>query len=542
MAISSLAPAAASAFANARQPDVFAFAGFELDLGTERLMKGGEALGLRRKPFLILSYLAQNPRRLVTREELVAAVWGNCAMCESLIRTHVRDLRRALGDGIVETVIGRGYRFDADVTHVGVWPQPSACDSERREQARAVGREAELGILRQALQHVGEHGPKAVFVPGAFGVGKTTLVDYFASEAAARTSVHVGRGACIESYGADHPYLSVLDALSALCRGPRGYRVIDVLAHYAPAWLAQIPGVVRGERLTELQRWSSGSTRARMLNELATALEVVSCDAPVLLVLEDLHWSDASTAELVAFLCQRRTPLRCLLLGTFRPAEMPRTHPLSRVVGELIAHGHATPLELGGFGAAGLDDYLVTRFPGHSFCPELTESLLHASAGNPLLVAALVNDLQDRGTISRHQGVWHLTTSVAEIDARKPESVLRLVDGQVDRLSELEQRVLEVGSAMGMTFTGNLIAHALDTSPETIDSCCETLAHKHGLVDVVGTETWADGSIQSRYRFRQSLIHAALLRRSPASAVRSWKRKIAEWLAVADTASSILPR
>jgi DNA-binding winged helix-turn-helix (wHTH) protein len=515
------------------------FAGFELDLGSERLMKGGEAVSLRRKPFLILSYLARNPRRVVTREELIAAVWGNSAMCESLIRTHVRDLRRALGGGIVDTVVGRGYRFDADVMLVGDWPPPSACRSQRREQTRAVGRDAELGILRRALERVDEDGPKAVFVPGAFGVGKTTLADHFASDAAARTLVHIGRGACIESYGTDHPYLSVLDALGALCRGPRAYRVIDVLAHYAPAWLAQLPGVVRGERLTELQRWSAGSTRAQMLNELGVALEVLSSEAPILLLLEDLHWADASTAEVLAFICQRRTPLRCLILGTFRPAEISRSHPLSRVVGELIAHGHAFPLELRGFDAASLDDYLVARFPGHSFSFELTDSLLRASGGNPLLIGALLDDLQDRAAIIRRQDGWHLVGGVAEIDACKPEGVLRLLDGQIDRLSELEQQVLEVGSATGMTFTGHLVAHALNAPAETVDACCETLAHKHGLLDVVGTEIWADGSTPCRYRFRQSLTHAALLRRSPASSVRSWKRKIAELLAPADRDRSV---
>ncbi|HTB73739.1 MAG TPA: AAA family ATPase, partial [Polyangiaceae bacterium] len=318
-----------------------------------------------------------------------------------------------------------------------------------------------------------------------------------------------------------------------LCRGPRGYRVVDVMTRYAPAWLAQIPGAVGGERLTELQRWSLGTTRAHMLSELAAALEVLSSDAPVILVLEDLHWADASTAELLAFLCQRRNLLRCLILGTFRSAEMLPTRPLSRVVSELMVHGLATSLELSGFDAAGLDDYIVTRFPGHSFCFELTNCLLRATGGNPLLVAALVNDLQDRGMISGCRGDWHLTTSVDEIDAHNPESVLRLVHGQIDRLSELEQRILEVGGATGTTFTGGLVAHAIDVDPEAIDSCCETLAHKHGLLEAVGTEMWADGSIQCRYRLRQSLFYAAVLGRSPAVAVRSWKRKIAERLASA---------
>jgi DNA-binding response OmpR family regulator len=91
------------------------FPPFRLDFVEERLWKGNLELQLRPKPFAILRYLAQNPRRLVTRAEIVDAVWGErVAMSESLVRTHVHDLRRAVGESVIETVVGRGYRFVAN--------------------------------------------------------------------------------------------------------------------------------------------------------------------------------------------------------------------------------------------------------------------------------------------------------------------------------------------------------------------------------------------------------------------------------------------
>src|ERR1700756_1878243 len=75
-------------------------------------------VSLRRKPFAILRYLVQNPQRLVTHAEIVEAVWGKVAMSESLLRTHVHDLRGVLGEGTVETVVGRGYRFIAEIKQV----------------------------------------------------------------------------------------------------------------------------------------------------------------------------------------------------------------------------------------------------------------------------------------------------------------------------------------------------------------------------------------------------------------------------------------
>jgi DNA-binding winged helix-turn-helix (wHTH) protein len=87
----------------------------QLDLREERIFKEGRELRLRSKPFSILRYLAGHPHRLVSRDELVEAVWGRVAMSESVLRTHLWELRRILGANIIETVAGRGYRFVADV-------------------------------------------------------------------------------------------------------------------------------------------------------------------------------------------------------------------------------------------------------------------------------------------------------------------------------------------------------------------------------------------------------------------------------------------
>ena len=97
---------------DSRGADVRLFPPFRLDVRDERLWKGSEELKLRRKPFAILRYLTANPQRLVTQEELVQDVWGKIAMSESLLRTHVAELRRVLGEDVIETVVGRGYRFE----------------------------------------------------------------------------------------------------------------------------------------------------------------------------------------------------------------------------------------------------------------------------------------------------------------------------------------------------------------------------------------------------------------------------------------------
>ena len=87
------------------------FPPYRIDLDEERLWKGDTQLTLRRKPFAILRHLIANPKKLVTHDDLLASVWGGTTVSESAVRSHLHELRSVLGDGVIETVIGRGYRL-----------------------------------------------------------------------------------------------------------------------------------------------------------------------------------------------------------------------------------------------------------------------------------------------------------------------------------------------------------------------------------------------------------------------------------------------
>ncbi len=122
-AANGLASGASSAEGSAgtgRVVTVLSFPPFRLDLDAERLWKDGQEVRLRRKPFAILRYLAKNPHRLITHAELVEAIWGKVATSESLLRTHLHDLRHVLGADAIETVLGRGYRFVADISELRI--------------------------------------------------------------------------------------------------------------------------------------------------------------------------------------------------------------------------------------------------------------------------------------------------------------------------------------------------------------------------------------------------------------------------------------
>ena len=139
-----------------------------------------------------------------------------------------------------------------------------------------MGRQAEVEALERWFQRAAQGARQLVFVSGEAGVGKTTVVDLWLARLDAGSEVRMARGQCVEHYGEGEPYLPVLEALGQLSRGPQPQEVLAVLRRYAPMWLVQLPGLLSETELERLQRQVQGVTAARMLRELAEALEVLS--------------------------------------------------------------------------------------------------------------------------------------------------------------------------------------------------------------------------------------------------------------------------
>ena len=115
---------------------------------------------------------------------------------------------------------------------------------------------------------------------------------------AAIGSATVARGQCLELSGASEAYLPFLDAFGRLLREPRHAALVALLRRYAPTWLRQMPSLVQPGERAALDEEVRGATRERMLREMAEAIEALSAEQPLVLVLEDLHWSDNSTVDL----------------------------------------------------------------------------------------------------------------------------------------------------------------------------------------------------------------------------------------------------
>lgn len=514
-------------------PGELAFGTFRIDLRLSQLFDGDRAVRLRPKTWAVLVYLANRAQLLLPRDEILDAVWPDVAVTPETLNKSIAELRSVLGDDsrtprYIETVHRRGFRFIAPLREAQAVPVASAVaamangeSGEVRETTPEyfVGRDAELRFLveRLALAQRGER--QLVFVTGEAGIGKTALIDAFLASRAVgeqRGPVWIGRAGCVEQHGPQEPYMPVLDALQRLVRPPNVERMIALLRRAAPLWLAQMPWLLGEAEAAALRESLQGTRPERMPRELAGLLETLTGETTLILVLEDLHWSDPATIDLLILLAQRREPARLLVIGSYRAADVAAREPvLGGTVRALRALGRCHELALVDLDEPAVRRYLDLRFYGHRFPPELAPRVHEHTDGQPLFVVALVNHLIGHGAILDTQPGWALSMPLYAIDFGVPEDVRRLLEGEFRDLSPSARRVLEAASAAGEHAVAAILAAALGWPVQEAEQVCETLARSQRFLRVAGAHEWPDGLRARRYAFTHALYRQVVYDETP---------------------------
>src|SRR5262245_52043031 len=526
------------------RPPTIDFPPFRLDLRAGKLCREGMHVPLRPKTFAVLEHLAQRPGELVTKQALLDAVWGDVAVSEDVVRLSVSELRTALGDEraaprFIETVPRRGYRFVA--RHGAVTQGPTvalAVEDARREEGAVVGRSRECSEIADWLR-VATSGRRQIgFVTGEAGIGKTTVVDTVLRDLR-RTfgaPLRIACGQCIEQYGGGEAYLPVLDALGALCRGADGLAVEASLRAHAPNWLIRelAPRVPRPDD----PAGSAASTAEHTLQQLATSVDALAADSPLVLVLEDMQWSDYSTLDLLSLLARRRESARLLVLCTLRPADaIVHGHPVASVKRELLRTGLCREILLEGLSAVDVATYLEGRFPGAELAEDIVSLVVERCEGNPFFMVALVDHLLEHGLLVRTGDRWDLHLE-AEARTVVPEGLRAVIEPRLERLAADEVRVLEVGSVAGPEFAAHAVARAASPGSdlgdvEYVERLCDALARRQEILRPAGESAWPDGSESGRYAFRHALYQHLTYRRLSSSIRRRLHQTIGEHLEAA---------
>ncbi|BCP04480.1 hypothetical protein MINTM019_19360 [Mycobacterium paraintracellulare] len=417
---------------------------------------------------------------------------GGQILCSGATAELVID---SLADDVVLTDLGmRQLRNLARPEHVFELrletaeqrPQPAAAETPMERPGLPavlvgpgpfVGRGRELEGLLSAWQGALTGGVRTVLIAGEPGVGKTRLAGEWSQRAYEMGAV-VLYGRCDEDLGA--PYQPFAEALRALvpCMGAgrlRGLRGIEALLPLVPGLADAVPD------LAPPAHADPDTERYALFDAAVALLEIASASAPVLLILDDLHWAAKPTLLLLRHLLRFGDHARVQIVGTYRSTDLDRSHPLAAMLADLHRDGTANRLNLGG-----LDEDDVTTYVTEAGYDdeELAHALASVTAGNPFFLIEALRHVDESG------GVWDQSTL--------PQGVREAVSRRLSRLPVETNKALAAAAVVGSRFSLELVEQVVGN--DLIDAFDE--ARNAGIViEEPG----------GNYRFNHALVRQSLL-------------------------------
>jgi class 3 adenylate cyclase/tetratricopeptide (TPR) repeat protein len=377
-----------------------------------------------------------------------------------------------------------------------------------------VGRGGELERLSGLWKEATAGERRVALLAGEPGIGKTRLATELAEMAQAAGAL-VLAGRCDEDLGVPfQPFVEALHHYVAHASEPRLGRYGGELTRLLPELAGMVPG------LAEPVRSDPETERYRLFDGVAAWLADVSAEAPVLLVLDDVHWAAKPTLLLLRHVLRSAAPLRLLVVATYRDSEVGRGHLLSEFFADLrrvegVERFPLTGLDQGGVAA------FIEAVAGHALLEEdegLPRAVWAETEGNPFFVAEVLRHLSETGGVEYRAGRWITTASVEDLGI--PEGVRDVVGRRLSRLSETANRALRVASVTGLEFEPAVIRSAADLGDDELYTSLEEAVAARLLTEVPGPVP--------RYRFAHALVRATLYDEVSAARRAALHQKVAE--------------
>jgi DNA-binding winged helix-turn-helix (wHTH) protein/tetratricopeptide (TPR) repeat protein len=492
-------PSAASTLATYR------FGEFELDLALYELRRRGRRVPIEPKALDLLAHLIDHRHRVVSKDELVAALWPREVVTEASLTYCVSSARQALGDdgsrqGIIATVRRRGYRFVAALSaaeRVSPATAPAAATPTTTGAAARsffVGREPVMATLHGALENALAGRGRIALLVGEPGIGKTRTAEELAAAAATRGAL-VLFGRCYEAAGAPaywpwmqvvRGYLAGREPEIALAAMQSGAADLAQLVPETRRWLSDPPADPAGD---------ASETRFRLFDSASAFLRRAAQTQPVVIVLDDLHWADPASLLLLQFVARELGAARLLVLGTYRDVRRSAAHPLGRCLSELTRLETCQCLELQGLASTDIARFIeaTTGIPPAS---ALVERVAEQTGGNPFFMTEYVRLLS--ATAARYSAADAVALAV-------PTTVREAVARHVQLLSRAGQALLPVAAVFGREFDLPALAHACARDArrpaQVLDGIDDAVAAR--LIEPVP-------GLPARYRFVHALVRETL--------------------------------
>ncbi|MBV8690673.1 MAG: AAA family ATPase, partial [Actinobacteria bacterium] len=265
-----------------------------------------------------------------------------------------------------------------------------------------------------------------------------------------------------------------------------------------------VMGSAPGEWLADGER-----SRARLFDEVDHALAQLATDAPVLLVLDDLHWADPATLRILRHLGRHADDTPVFVVGVYRDVEIDLRHPLHAVAADVHGSGRLTTVALGGLGAADVEELVcdLGARPLDDMGAALAARLHAMSGGNPTLVREMLRHLVGSGTVVIGSDGWQADgiDTIGGIDTL-PAGVQEIIERRLQRLSPETNRILTLASVVGHDFDLDVVEQVSDCAPGAVLEAVE-----EGVAARLISES--SGAF-ARYRFQHPLVHLTLFRRT----------------------------
>jgi DNA-binding winged helix-turn-helix (wHTH) protein len=431
------------------------FSHFRFDRGERKLWLGPDVVPLTRKAADLLAVLIQEAGATVSHQKILESVWPGTHVQQDNIKVLIHELRHALGDNpesprYVQSEAGRGYSFVAAVADA---PCPML-EGSGHSHTPSIARDYVMAAIDGALDAALNRREAAhLYFEGIAGSGKTTVCQEIYRRASRWPSVRVAYGRAHRT--STEPFPAIVALLERLvARFPR--EAAPVVERRAPTWFAHLQN-----RSTIVNQRPDTENAAKLAFELVDAFVEIGQHEPFVLILEDLHWTQMPSLDILSMLAAEAIPSRIVVVATYAPfASLPPGVPGSPSPPAPILRSHLAPVQLLPLPEATVWDYLERRFS--ALCADALAGPIHgASAGHAASVTRVADGLAAAGFVRHSTSGWSLNVPLKRLHGLIVERVGDAIRAALDGLGPEELRLLQGAASVGWKFDTDSVAHVL---------------------------------------------------------------------------------
>jgi predicted ATPase/DNA-binding winged helix-turn-helix (wHTH) protein len=504
----------------------YTFGPFSLIPDRFTLTGDGAVRQLTPRLLAVLEYLIKHQNRVVTKDELIAEVWQGSFIEDGNVGRTVSTLRALLGDvaenpKYIQTVSRVGYRFIHPVDALSQPDSRSQLAAQRALMSEVphafVGRRSELLSLKETLTKC-EHGTSSIVcISGEAGIGKTTFVEKLLSEVQGRALI--ARSRCAPTVSLTEPYTAVIDIFTDLfnsCTHPDARRR---LAELAPTWCSQ---ALPGSRIPKALGLPAGVPNP-VNRQFGDAVRELSRNRPLILFIDDFHWADAESVDLIGYLSLLLRHVRLVLIIALRTTEVLRSrHPFLQMSQELQVKGACRQIPLPLLSFEEVREYLDLTVPVGSAKESLAQYVYRQSEGNPLFMISLLGSLKATQALRQTRGEWRICDDLNEFGLTIPPELSGFLSRSVEQLDPDDRFLIRIASLQGMQFDSAILSEVSARPAIEVEERLDELARVHELIRYLGADPLSDGAYAQRYQF----VHALLWKAFQDSVVPSRKKSL----------------